>query len=467
MPVSVATSKFITKRGEEPRFSTEEFWAKFTYQVIGTVKNKPDKLIELEGQTSISDDIALNIEVCKGAFLDALGDEALAEIQRKNPKTKIYDQKLGWLKEKWQECWKPNKNLTEKLIKLWNNSRDKGVDIYQHWLTVGESLAKCNLDQLESKVIEDELQVAIFLNTVKDTELVKQLWEKRDNRTNMEKFIKASVEADREYEKLHRRQTSTQEVKIKEEPVNKIDRKRKKMAPKERKCFRCGEPGWTKDHIKVCKARKHDCEVCGKMGHLEKLCRKNKASKEKVKRVDREDDSTESETTDSESSDDESIARVVEVKSHTEKVNRVSFGNKRCEQLPVRRVRAKGKLFKRSGCEFEFMLKVNGQKIAAILDTGSPISIIPRSYKKLIRPKRIIRRETSRKFVDVNGRPIPITNRYKLETEMNGSKIPIIWWEVETNTRPIIGMDNFDKLGLQLNQRPTNGTKYANSERRN
>ena len=115
------------------------------------MKSKPDKLIELKERTGNSDDIALNIEVCKRAFLEALGDEALAEMQLKNPKIKIYEQKLGWLKKKWRECWTPNKKLTEKLIKLWNSNREKGVDIYQHWLTVGESLARCNLNQLDEK----------------------------------------------------------------------------------------------------------------------------------------------------------------------------------------------------------------------------------------------------------------------------------------------------------------------------
>ena len=79
----------------------------------------------------------------------------------------------------------------------------------------------------------------------------------------------------------------------------------------------------------------------------------------------------------------------------------------------------------------------------------------------------MLRKELSRKIVDVNGRPIPISNRYKLKTEKNGKEQPIIWWEVQTNTKPIIGMDNYDKLWLQLIQRPTNGNKFFSSGRRN
>ena len=53
----------------------------------------------------------------------------------------------------------------------------------------------------------------------------------------------------------------------------------------------------------------------------------------------------------------------------------------------------------------------------------------------------------------MGGHPIPIRNRYKLETELNGSKSEVIWWEVESTTKPILGMDSFDKLGLNLIQR--------------
>ena len=53
------------------------------------MKKKPDKLIEVEGTTGISDEDAFNLEICIGAFLDALGDEALAEVQLQNPRAKI------------------------------------------------------------------------------------------------------------------------------------------------------------------------------------------------------------------------------------------------------------------------------------------------------------------------------------------------------------------------------------------
>ena len=46
-----------------------------------------------------------------------------------------------------------------------------------------------------------------------------------------------------------------------------------------------------------------------------------------------------------------------------------------------------------------------------------------------------------------------IKKRNKITTEFNGITQGIIWWEVDTNTKPIISMDLLDKLGLQLIQR--------------
>ncbi len=50
----------------------------------------------------------LTRDICEGAFLEALGDHAIAEIQLKNPKDRIYEKDLSWIKEKWEDCFQPN-----------------------------------------------------------------------------------------------------------------------------------------------------------------------------------------------------------------------------------------------------------------------------------------------------------------------------------------------------------------------
>ena len=113
----------------------------------------------------------------------------------------------------------------------------------------------------------------------------------------------------------------------------------------------------------------------------------------------------------------------------------------------------------RTGEEVEFMIKLNGRKIAAILDTGSSIAILPKKNKPEIKPKRDLKRAITRRFADVSARPLHVNNRYKIPTELNGQEQEIIWWETDTDTKPIIGMDSLDKLGLQLVQRRTSSNE--------
>ncbi len=386
--------KFQMEKGQEPKFSTAEYWQKFSYFIIGKTKMMPDKIIEKE-RASVTEEQTLNRDICKRAFLEAIGDHAIAEIQLKYPKEEIYQQNLGWLKEKWEECYQPDRNVTEKLIEAWNGHRDKKTDILQHWLKVAERVAKCQIDKMEAKKIEEELQIAIYLNTVRCPESAKSMWEKRANKDELEKLVKAVVAAEKEMQRVSKtKQSEPKETQIKEEPVGKINKKKGKRVSeaekKERHCFKCGEAGWKPEHNKVFRARKHVCKVCKKLGHLEKVCRK---AKEKVNKIEAENDNSidSNSSTEPESTKTESVGKIREVSCP------------KWETLPIRRVRQKRQRLERTGNEFEFTIRLNGVKMRAILDTGSPITILPKRLTKAIRPKRVIRQETSRKFVDVNG----------------------------------------------------------------
>ena len=63
-------------------------------------------------------------------------------------------------------------------------------------------MAGCQIDKLEAKKTEEELQIATYLNTVKFLESAKSMWEKRANKEELEKFIKAAVLADREMQRM-------------------------------------------------------------------------------------------------------------------------------------------------------------------------------------------------------------------------------------------------------------------------
>ncbi len=78
---------------------------------------------------------------------------------------------------------------------------------------------------------------------------------------------------------------SPEERKVKEEPMAKLDSKKKaKREYDGRKCFKCREPGWNPEHGKTCKARKRECRGCHKIGHYEKLCPKEKRDQSPCRR---------------------------------------------------------------------------------------------------------------------------------------------------------------------------------------
>ena len=106
----------------------------------------------------------------------------------------------------------------------------------------------------------------------------------------------------------------------------------------------------------------------------------------------------------------------------------------------------------KDGKTIEFESRVNGCKLTAILDTGSPITIMPRSYRKWVKPFESDIPPVDRRFVDLNGNEVKIRKVLNLETSLNGVKKQIKWWEVKAKTKPIIEMDNFEVLGLRLLQ---------------
>ena len=92
MPANNPIPKFLTQRGTEPKWTTEEYWARFQYSIITASKSKPDDLMRKINQASepnatvtLSDDEKLYMEVLKGAFLEALGEDAIFEIQQRSP----------------------------------------------------------------------------------------------------------------------------------------------------------------------------------------------------------------------------------------------------------------------------------------------------------------------------------------------------------------------------------------------
>ena len=190
----------------------------------------------------------------------------------------------------------------------------------------------------------------------------------------------------------------------------------KKKMPN-RNCRFCGKPNWSMEHI--CPARRAQCNNCKKMGHFAKVCKSKTVS-----RIQKEP-STDSDT--------ESWPEIDHIQS-VNGINRIDF--------------------------YKAILLVQGQPIEFIIDTGSPVTIIP----PIINTAELYK--TTKSFVDVNKNPIKFKGETMVEVKTEKSKItlPILITE-NKNTQPLLGLDWLDKLeiGLQGNTN-TNIIRYIETD---
>ena len=109
-------------------------------------------------------------------------------------------------------------------------------------------------------------------------------------------------------------------------------------------------------------------------------------------------------------------------------------------------------VFPKGNDTIELKIKLNGNSLKVILDTGSPIFIVPANMREWIQPNELKKPTQNRQFVDFNDNEVEVTGTFDLETELNDKKLKLTWWEVKADTRPILGMDNFAKLDLRIFQ---------------
>ncbi len=275
---------------------------------------------------------------------------------------------------------------------------------------------------------------------MKTKEIANAIREKNKDFKSLDDFVKSYSMAE-PLRGQAKKISKKEKVEIKQEPVSYInDREAKKKGL----CYKCNEK-W--DHKENCKARNRKCKKCGREGHLEIACWKGKKAKQekvdkKAKRVGQvkekveEEASTEddSEDTSSSFSSDTSIFHIIEKTDEEPNSVKAIFE------------------LKDEGEHYILNIRANGKTFECLLDTGSPISIMPQSYRDLLKPKRLVSEQTKRNFVDVNNNPVNFSARYHLKTSLLDKTEKLMWWEVKEINFPILGMDNYQKLGLKIIQ---------------
>ena len=76
---------------------------------------------------------------------------------------------------------------------------------------------------------------------------------------------------------------------------------------------------------------------------------------------------------------------------------------------------------------FVLDLEVNGFKKECLMDTGSPISIMPQFLRDKVGPNKFDTTPNKRNFVDVNNNPIKIGKMYFTDVKILGIEVELIW----------------------------------------
>ena len=195
------------------------------------------------------------------------------------------------------------------------------------------------------RITAEDLLISKFMTAITDTKLRDKLM--KEKKLELKKTIEMIKQ--NTYERKNRKNTipdiSNREKEIKEETIQRMERsdtRPKNKFTNEKPCRFCNAPNWNPTH--KCPALGKLCNNCGRKGHFASVCKQRENYKRKVRNVTED----ESEVIGGESGESEtSINRI-------ERINRITDRNK-----------------------YLTTVKVNGIENEFIVDTGSPISIMP------------------------------------------------------------------------------------------
>ena len=361
----------------------------------------------------------------KGDVIWALGPKAKHEIMIGQWGRELKEVNLSELLTLFKKTFLPARNIFHSRAQFFNMKQEDNETLDEYWKRLVDIERKCDFGNITA----EEIITYKFASTIKD----KKARDKFIRGPLKLQLVLDTIELDnynRKYgdkrpkSKKARKDSSNSSTSTELIGHTNQSRKRKTNFTEKKKfpnrdCRFCGKPNWSMEHI--CPARKAQCNNCKKMGHFAKVCKSKTVSR--IKETASSDSST------------EPWPEIDHIQS-VNGVNRIDF--------------------------YKAILLVHGQPIEFIIDTGSPVTIIP----PIITPKDI--KKTTKTFVDVNKNPIKFKGEAMVEVKTEKSKetLPILITE-NKNTQPLLGLDWLDRLEIGLQgSKKTNVIRYVEEDRR-
>ena len=181
-----------------------------------------------------------------------------------------------------EEEFKPKGKKLLSIIELWTQSK-QGSKTLNDWLTYIHNLVEaCNYGDSTDRIIRDVLIIGCESSSAKDkiirrgetitlNEVIEILQTEASTNSTLRQFQEIqnkSVQAVNyvSYDSRSKKSKKPSNEQNSSSSTGSTD-------PKNRKCFRCGEP-FSRKHLKECRAQNVTCDGCGIKGHFKKCCKK-------------------------------------------------------------------------------------------------------------------------------------------------------------------------------------------------
>ena len=363
-------------------------------------------------------------------FIWGIGPEALYQMTRAENKTEPDKIAVKDLIRLFNEHFLPKRNTYHNRGEFFWTRQTESETPEDFWRRLIEIEKECAFEGITA----EDLLISKFMTAITDTKLRDKLM--KEKKLELKRTIEMIIQ--NTYERKNRKNTIPEalilhrEKEIKEEPIQRMERsdtRPKNKFTNEKPCKFCNAPNWNPTH--KCPALGKLCNNCGKKGHFARVCRQRDNYKRKVRNVTED----ESEIIGGESDESEtSIQRI-------ERINRNTDRNK-CLTAVV---------------------KVNGIEKEFIVDTGSPISIMPVDEKIL---KQTEIQKVKQRYQDVNKIEVKFRGKIpaNIEYENNKQKMQILITE-RNDITPLLGMDWLKKFNLTIGNIRTEDTNQSEKRR--
>ena len=353
----------------------------------------------------------LELEI-KDTFLWAIGQSALSEMTKTVREREPSTLPLHRLYSLFRLHFNPERNVQHSRADFFDLKRESNETAADVWKRILEVEKNCEFETITAAELLASKFLSLIGKSTGDYELKKKI-----RKSDMS--VEAITEAIHEYayEKLNESPETDEDKKIRhvEKRKLKYGKEHTERNPKTARrldCNRCGAPNWSKQH--ECPAKGTKCAKCGKLGHYAKCCRSGR----KINHIADEADSA-----------DEVEWTPDRIHSIQQKINSLGNGSKNGPPFYTK------------------TLLVNNRPIKFIVDTGSPITLIPKSkFNKITTMKPV-----TIDYRDVNDNKIKFEGKTTANIPIDGKERQLELLVTTKQTHPLLGLDWMGKLEITLN----------------